>query len=117
MDLSRRDWAGLLVTIEGPNGAGKSSLVHATIAVLGRNGFAARALRQPSDSRLGRFVREAEDATRGRALACLVAGDRHEQMETVVLPLLRAGEIVVLDRYIESSLVLQVLDGVPSSFV
>jgi dTMP kinase len=56
-------------------------------------------------------VRAGTDTYRGMALACLVAGDRHHHLATEILPALQAGKIVVCDRYLPSSLVLQVIDG------
>ncbi len=46
------------------------------------------------------------------ALACLVAGDRHHHLASEVLPVLRAGKVVICDRYLPSSLVLQCIDGI-----
>lgn len=49
------------------------------------------------------------------ALACLVAGDRHLTAE--ILPALQAGKVMVCDRYLPSSLVLQGIDGIESDTV
>jgi dTMP kinase len=46
------------------------------------------------------------------ALACLVAGDRHHHLATDIRPQRQAGAIVICDRYLPSSLVLQRIDGV-----
>ena len=47
------------------------------------------------------------------ALACLVAGDRHHHLATEIRPpSCQAGAIVISDRYLPSSLVLQRMDGV-----
>jgi dTMP kinase len=45
------------------------------------------------------------------ALACLVAGDRHHHLASEIWPALAAGEVVLCDRYVPSSLVLQQMDG------
>jgi len=102
---------GLLVTVDGPNGSGKTSLIAAVLAQLDAS-RRVHSTRQPSPTELGELIRSAERSFRGRALACLVAGDRHYQIDNEILPRLRAGEIVLCDRYVESSLVLQRLDGV-----
>ncbi len=104
---------GLFVTVDGPNGSGKSTLID---AVLGRLDGKAPVHRthQPSPTPLGQLIRAGEQEYRGRALACLIAGDRLHQLSTEILPRLHAGAIVLCDRYIESSLVLQRLDGVPT---
>jgi len=45
------------------------------------------------------------------------AADRHHQLEVEIIPALLAGEIVVCDRYLASSLVLQGLDGLSNDLV
>lgn len=39
-----------------------------------------------------------------------MAGDRHHHIETEIMPPLARGEVVVSDRYLPSSLVLQRMD-------
>jgi dTMP kinase len=109
--------AGLLVTIDGPNGSGKTFLTNAIAAALRDAGSSVHSTQQPSPSALGDFVRNAEIHLRGRALACLVAADRHQQCEVEIAAQLEAGAIVLCDRYIESSLVLQRIDGVETDFI
>jgi dTMP kinase len=108
---------GFLVTIDGPNGSGKTFLTEALEKELQRTGASVHSTCQPSPTELGRYVRDAEAGVRGRALACLVAADRHSQCETEIEERLRGGEIVLCDRYVESSLVLQRLDGVKTEFI
>lgn len=105
------------MTIDGPNGSGKTSLAEAVAAKLRAAGQPVHTTRQPSPTPLGDSIRHAELDMRGRALACLVAGDRHHQAETEVAPQLASGAIVLCDRYIESSLVLQRLDGVELDYI
>jgi len=44
--------------------------------------------------------------------ACLVAGDRHHHLAAEIRPGLAAGQVIVCDRYLPSSLVLQRMDGI-----
>lgn len=53
----------------------------------------------------------------GLTLACLVAADRYQHLGHEIRPALAAGSIVVCDRYVASSLVLQRLDGVAPDFL
>jgi dTMP kinase len=108
---------GMLVTIDGPNASGKTSLSAALCEELRGAGAAVHLTRQPSPTPLGDYVRSSEPGVRGRALACLVAADRHRQCEEEIAPHLASGEIVLCDRYLESSLVLQRLDGVEQEFI
>lgn len=108
---------GLLVTIDGPNGSGKTSLTAAMAAELRVGKTAVHCTRQPSPTPLGDLVRNAESNMRGRALACLVAADRQHQAATEIAAHLSAGEIVLCDRYVESSLVLQRFDEVETEYI
>jgi dTMP kinase len=108
---------GRLVTIDGPNGSGKTSLAREVSVRLEMAGQTVHMTRQPSPTPLGDTVRAAEREVKGRALACLVAGDRHHQSDAEIVPKVAEGAIVLCDRYIESSLVLQRLDGVELDYI
>ncbi|MGW2802456.1 dTMP kinase [Streptomyces sp. NPDC001269] len=51
------------------------------------------------------------------ALACLVAAARYRHIETTIDPALHSGQLLISDRYVASTLVLQRLDGVPMDFL
>ncbi|GAA2134666.1 dTMP kinase [Streptomyces synnematoformans] len=99
------------LTIDGPGGVGKSTITSAVVSRLRAESVPALETREPSDTPLGRLARNGTDDYRGMAMACLVAADRHQHLTHVVRPALRRGEVVVCDRYIASSLVLQGIDG------
>jgi dTMP kinase len=108
---------GIFVSFEGPNGVGKSSLLDGVANQLTHLNFAILKTKEPTLSPLGQFVRVAEEHYQGRILACLIATDRYFHLESEVLPALQKGKIVLSDRYIESSVVLQRLDGVDIEFI
>jgi dTMP kinase len=109
---------GMLVTIDGPNASGKTSIARALGEQLAREGGRlVHSTRQPSPGALGVLARRSEQTIRGRALACLVAADRHHQLATEIEPALADGATVLCDRYIESSLVLQRIDEVDTEFI
>ena len=56
-------------------------------------------------------MRNAEELYGKEILACIAAADRYFHIEKEITPALAAGRIVLSDRYVESSLVLQRLDG------
>lgn len=101
----------MFVAVDGPNGVGKTATVERVTEELRRQGHDVQALRQPSDSDLGRFVRAAEHGFRGLSLAILVVADRLVQVATDIRPALAAGRTVICDRHVASTLVLQRLDG------
>lgn len=107
---------GFLVAIEGPGGVGKSTTTPLVAKLLRAQGVPVFPTREPIDSPLGDLARHGTEEYRGEAMACLIAAGRY-QHGTIIRPALEAGTVVVCDRYIASSLVLQVLDGVDREFV
>jgi dTMP kinase len=109
--------SGLLVSIDGPGGVGKSTLTGQLAAQLARRGIPTHATTEPSPSPLGDFARHAPDRFHGLVLACLVAADRYHHLDTEIQPHLAAGQVVITDRYVPTSLVLQRVDGVDLDFI
>lgn len=102
----------LFVVIDGPNGAGKTSLCRELqSAYRAHNHRPPLLLKQPSDTDLGRLARHAEESMHGWPLATFVIADRYVQTEREITPALVAGQDVICDRYVASTLVLQRLDG------
>jgi len=108
---------GFLVTIDGPNGVGKSDVINGVVTNLIQMGYDIIKTKEPTSTALGKYVRKNEEAYSGKVLAHLVAADRCLHIETEIKPALEEGKIVVSDRYIESSLVLQCLDGLEMEYV
>ena len=101
----------MFVAIDGPNGVGKTTTILALVRLLEKRGETVCSVRQPSDTDLGRFIRQAEGRYDGLTLAALVVADRVHLVDTVIRPALDAGQLVVTDRHIASTLALQQLDG------
>ncbi|MGH4006791.1 MAG: dTMP kinase, partial [Pseudonocardiaceae bacterium] len=104
--------AGMLITIDGPGGVGKSTTAQLVAKTLDDRAIPVHTTTEPTRTSLGEHIRASTDTYRGMALACLVAGDRHHHLVAEILPALRAGKVVVCDRYLPSSLVLQRIDGI-----
>lgn len=108
---------GLLVTLDGPSGVGKttvSGLVRDRLAVAG---VPVVLTTTPSSSSLGELARHGTHEFFGAALTCLVAADRYHHDQTTVREALERRSVVVCDRYVPSSLVLDFLDGVERDYV
>lgn len=103
--------SGMLITLEGPGGIGKSTTTAVLASVLRDSGLTVCVTREPTDTPLGTIARQGTDTFRGRAMAHLIAADRYQHLDEQIRPAMLRGEIVVCDRYVASSLVLQVLDG------
>lgn len=112
-----RQSKGCFITIDGPNGVGKSTIITHLKARLGAKGIQPVLTAEPTRTALGLFIREQQEHYRGRALACLVAADRYAHIEHEIKPALDKGQLVISDRYVLSSLVYQILDGVSTEFV
>jgi dTMP kinase len=95
-----------LIVFEGIDGSGKTSLSKLLLNHLLAAGVPAVWLREPSDSPLGerirRLARENEHVTPQRELDLFVR-DRRQDVRRNILPALRAGRTVVLDRYFYSN--------------
>ncbi len=105
-----RAHAGLFIAVEGGDGAGKSTQVAMLREWLAAQGHDVLTTREPGGTGLGRRVREVVlhgEAVTPRAEALLYAADRAQHVEQVVLPALRRGQVVVTDRYVDSSLAYQ----------
>ena len=102
---------GSFIAVEGPNAVGKTTITGCLAAVLEAHGAMVHVTAEPSASPLGRLVRSAESYLAGRALALAVAADRYAHLDSEITPALRSGKAVITDRYVQSSLVLQRLDG------
>jgi len=102
---------GIFITVEGPNGVGKSTFIKRLEKMLSSKHMLCLT-REPSNSNFGNYVKKNEEMLEGQAYAYLIAADRCYHLRNFVEPALVKGKIVISDRYIESSLVLQGYDGV-----
>lgn len=100
----------MFITFEGPDGAGKSTALRAVAHVLRGEGHSVRTTRQPGDSSIGLQVREIllggqhiEPLTE----LFLFLADRSQHVKEVIRPALERGEIVLCDRYADSTTVYQ----------
>lgn len=103
---------GLLIAFEGGDGAGKSTQSRLLGQWLQEQGYAVLHTREPGGTTLGRTLRElvlhGEDGSVApRAEALIFAADRAQHVATVVRPALERGELVLTDRYLDSSVAYQ----------
>ncbi len=102
----------LFIAVEGPNGVGKTTIAARLADRLAEIGAAGVHLTsEPTRTPLGQLLRRQEAVLHGRALALALAADRAAHVETEIIPRLDDGLHVVTDRYVQSSLVLQHIDG------
>lgn len=103
--------AGRFITFEGGDGAGKTTQIELLKTWLVDHGHTVVLTREPGGSDLGLELREIILHSTGfisaRAEALLYAADRAHHVQTVVRPALERGDIVVQDRYLDSSVAYQ----------
>lgn len=101
---------GLFVSFEGGDGAGKSTQSRRLADWLRRRGRTVVLTFEPGDTPLGKVLRDAVmhgDHVDARAEALIYAADRAHHVATVVRPALERGEVVLTDRYLDSSVAYQ----------
>nr|WP_279590914.1 dTMP kinase [Modestobacter marinus] len=103
---------GVFIAFEGGEGAGKSTQVRRLQEWLTGEGLVARTTREPGGTALGGKVRALllDPASAGlspRAEALMYAADRAQHVHDVLRPALDAGEVVITDRFVDSSLAYQ----------
>ena len=102
---------GLFITLEGGDGSGKSTQAELLGAWLRAQGRTVLRTREPGGTEVGVAIREIVLHHRGevapRAEALLYAADRAQHIATLVRPALARGEIVIQDRYLDSSVAYQ----------
>jgi dTMP kinase len=103
--------SGLFVTFEGGDASGKTTQIALLSAWLEKEGKTVVVTREPGGSDLGNELRSIVLHRRGfiapRAEALIYAADRAHHIHTVVRPSLERGEIVLQDRYFDSSVAYQ----------
>jgi len=102
---------GTLITIEGLDGAGKSTLAHALAREIAARGGSVELLREPGgvdlSERIRALVKDPSLAVSPRTEALLYAAARAQLVAELLAPLLAEDAIVLLDRFVDSSLAYQ----------
>lgn len=103
---------GVLISIEGLDGAGKSSLARELVDRIRRQGLPVQLLREPGGTRLSEKIRtlvlDPENSPVAAATeAFLYLAARAQLVATVIRPALERGEVIVCDRFIDSTLAYQ----------
>jgi dTMP kinase len=101
--------AGLFITLEGTEGSGKTTQVTRLVGRLGELGLKARVLREPGSTPIGDEIRNtlkhsnANQAMTPETELLLMNACRAQLVREVIRPALAAGEIILSDRFYDSS--------------
>ncbi|MCB0065169.1 MAG: dTMP kinase [Caldilineaceae bacterium] len=102
----------MFITFEGPEGGGKTTQIQLLQETLVRQGYAVLATREPGGTQIGNAIRTvlldaANSAMSERAEALLFNAARAQLVDEVIRPALERGQIVLCDRYADSTLAYQ----------
>lgn len=107
--------SGRFVVLEGIDGSGKTEQTRRLVDWLRARGHSAVATREPTDGAHGRryraWARGEIEATPDEVLGFFLE-DRREHVKTLIRPALDRGEVVVCDRYVDSTLAYQAAQGI-----
>jgi len=113
--MPRKLKKGVLVVLEGIDGSGKTTQARSLLKRLRYRGYKAVFFREPTRGRWGREVKRlaarADSLTPVEELDLFVR-DRRENVAKNLVPALKAGKIVVLDRYYFSTMAYQGAKGI-----
>ena len=102
----------MFITFEGVEGSGKSTQAKLLAELLIKMGHKATLTREPGWGKLGELIRKVILDERDLELdpfseLCLFCADRAQHVRDFIKPKLQEGEIVICDRYFDSTVVYQ----------
>ena len=103
---------GILISLEGPDGAGKTTVLQRILPELEKSSYKILSTREPGGVRVAEEIRNIILSTENTEIdskteLMLFAAARRLHMQTKMLPALAAGEMVIVDRFIDSSVAYQ----------
>jgi dTMP kinase len=107
---------GIFITFEGGEGAGKTSQIKLLTEKLSGMGCDVITTREPGGSPGGEAIRHvllsgAAEAFGNEMEAILFSASRSDHVDTLIEPALKAGKIVISDRFFDSTRVYQGISG------
>ena len=102
----------MFITLEGPEGSGKTSHIPYLVEYLREKGYTVFPTREPGGTSIGEQIREVIHDLKNaemhpRTETLLYQAARAQIVEEVIRPRLQAGEIVLSDRYADSTIAYQ----------
>ena len=103
---------GTLISFEGPEGAGKSSILEAILPLLEEKGIPYITTREPGGVDIAEKIRQVildpdHTSMDAKTELLLYIASRRQHLVERVLPALAAGKVVLMDRFIDSSVAYQ----------
>lgn len=103
---------GILISLEGPDGAGKTTVLKEILPEIKKMKRAIISTREPGGVRLAEEIRQLildpkNTEIDSKTEMLLFAAARRLHMQEKMLPALKAGKVVIVDRFIDSSVAYQ----------
>ena len=103
---------GTLISFEGPEGAGKSSILEAILPLLEEKGIPYITTREPGGVDIAEKIRQVildpdHTSMDAKTELLLYIASRRQHLVERILPALAAGKVVLMDRFIDSSVAYQ----------
>lgn len=105
--MARNEYPGLFIAFEGLDGAGASIQAQLLAGLLEKQGYRVVSTNEPTTNLIGGMIKahlSGEWHVDERGVQLLFAADRAQHIERQIAPALAAGKIVIIDRYILSSI-------------
>ncbi len=102
----------MFISFEGPDGCGKTTQITLLGEYLTRQGYSIRQTREPGGTAIGEQIREVVHSTDNQEMApcaeiLLYSASRAQLVAQVIQPALEAGQIVLTDRFFDSTFAYQ----------
>ncbi len=99
----------MLIAVEGIDGSGKTTIVRHLVEELRKRGYDVVAFKEPTDSEYGKMIRQ---ILKDRKISPeeelkLFIKDREFNVRNNILPALKDGKVVIMDRYYYSTVAYQ----------
>jgi len=109
--------SGILIAVEGIDGSGKSTIAGYIARRLEEQGIPCVLLKEPSESVYGKRLREMKWLLSAEDELELFTRDREIDVRERILPALRDGRVVIMDRYYLSSIAYQGARGIDPEMI
>ncbi len=110
--MSEKEHNGIFITFEGIDGSGKSTQANSLLRRVQENGYNAVLFREPGGTRISEQIRQILLSTKHSEMAVitevmLYSAARAQLTEEMIIPGLKENDIVVCDRYFDSTIAYQ----------
>ncbi len=102
----------MLIAIEGIDGSGKTTISRYVKEILERKNFQCVILKEPTEGKYGKILKNLEKRPDAEKELKLFLLDRMEDVQKNIIPALKEGKIVIMDRYYYSSIAYQSARGI-----